>query len=626
MLRCLARLAVLSLIATAGLGQALKEVPLYALKPGDQVPAIASDGIAEQPPLGLWYYHQRFDTGPGGALTIVHRGARWTLKLGSASLKTNIEGHNLIFSLPNGDSFRGTFDHAGLHGFWIRRPIFEDARYPLGQTQAYATPLRFQSSGSDQWRAEVKPLDDTFTLYLKIFQDPDGSVKAAFRNPEQNSHGVAMRWSVSRSGNKLQFTGRRDPSQPEVRMDATLYRSGDSIVLFWQDMNHRLVLHRASPEEARYFLAREPGAKYVYRVPDGNSDGWQVVPAGQLGIDEVALARAVQRVVDMDPTSARPWPIHSMSIAYKGKLVLDEYFYGYNADEPHDTRSASKTFSSIMLGALIREGASLSPQTKVLQVMAPAGPFANPDQRKEQITLGHLLTHSAGLACDDNAESSPGNEDMIESDRSRPDWTKRTLDLPMAFAPGAHYAYCSMNINLAGAVLSQATGEWLPALFDRTVAKPLQFGAYHWNLAANGEGYMGGGVFVRPRDFLKIGQAYLDGGAWNHRRIVDASWVNDSWSPHAHISPATTGLAGDAFLESYYEVDEGWAWHMIGIKTTDKIYPALHANGNGGQLLIVVPELDLAVMFSAGAYGTGLWNAERDNIVGGMIIPALPKH
>jgi CubicO group peptidase (beta-lactamase class C family) len=257
--------------------------------------------------------------------------------------------------------------------------------------------------------------------------------------------------------------------------------------------------------------------------------------------------------------------------------------------------------------------------------MAPRGPFANPDPRKADITLGHLLTHSAGLACDDNAESSPGNEDMIQADRSHPDWVKVTLDLPMQFNPGTHYAYCSMNINLAGATLSQATGEWLPALFDRTVARPLQFGTYHWNLMGTGDGYLGGGVFVRPRDFLKLGQAYLDGGVWNGRRIVSAEWVKESLSPHMHISPATTGLEGDAFRNNYYDVDEGWAWHMVGVKSGKETYPAYHANGNGGQLLLVVPQFDLVVMFSAGNYGQGLWNRERDAIVGDMIIPAIRR-
>ena len=42
-------------------------------------------------------------------------------------------------------------------------------------------------------------------------------------------------------------------------------------------------------------------------------------------------------------------------------------------------------------------------------------------------------------------------------------------------------------------------------------------------------------------------------------------------------------------------------------------------------MLAIVPQYDLAVMFTAGAYNTGLWNRERDDIIGGMIIPALPQ-
>jgi CubicO group peptidase (beta-lactamase class C family) len=259
----------------------------------------------------------------------------------------------------------------------------------------------------------------------------------------------------------------------------------------------------------------------------------------------------------------------------------------------------------------------------MVDVMAP--PFANPDPRKDRITLGHLLTHSAGLACDDNAEASPGNEDAIQADLTHPDWTKVTVDLPMQFEPGAHYAYCSMNINLAGAMLSGATGEWLPELFDRTVARSLQFGPYHWDLQGSGEGYLGGGVYVRTRDFLKLGQTFLDGGVWNGRRIVSADWVKVSTGPHTHISPETTGVSGDAFRNNYYETDDGYAWHILPVTFGGHSWPAYFANGNGGQLLIVVPQFDLAVMFTAGNYGQGLWNRERDDIVGGMIIPALRR-
>jgi CubicO group peptidase (beta-lactamase class C family) len=593
---------------------------------------LAGEGLAETPTndrdiIGLWAYHTSFPVGLEGELTISRHGANWRASIGGASANATLSGADIRLTFPNeGGAFRGSIDAAGrvLTGFWVRREMTDDPRYPFGATQAYVMPLALRRSGSNRWRADVRPLNDPFTLYLMIFRDNDGVLKAAFRNPEQNSHGPAMQLRVSRNGDALHFND--DPAQAESQIDATVRQTPERIDVVWRDLHRTISLTRATQQQTATFSARPPRTlRYVYREPPATHDGWRTARAGALGVDETALAAIVQRIIDVDPASARPWLIHSMAIAYRGRLILDEYFYGHDREEPHDTRSASKTFASVMLGGVMMRGANISPSTRVYDVMAPLGPFANPDPRKQRITLGHLLTHSAGFACDDNAAISPGSEDAIEADRTHPDWARVTLDLPMQYEPGAHYAYCSMNINLAGAVLTQATGQWLPALFDRTVAQPLQFGPYYWNLAANGEGYAGGGAFVRTRDFLKLGQAFLDGGAWNGRRIVTETWVHDSLAPHARISPATTGLQGDAFAENYWETDEGYAWHLLDVRSGERSYPAYFANGNGGQLLIVVPQFELAVMFTAGNYQQGLWNRERDDIVGGMIIPALRR-
>ena len=46
------------------------------------------------------------------------------------------------------------------------------------------------------------------------------------------------------------------------------------------------------------------------------------------------------------------------------------------------------------------------------------------------------MTHSAGLACNDYDDASPGNENTMQTQREQPDWWKYTLDLPMAHDPG----------------------------------------------------------------------------------------------------------------------------------------------------------------------------------------------
>lgn len=41
--------------------------------------------------------------------------------------------------------------------------------------------------------------------------------------------------------------------------------------------------------------------------------------------------------------------------------MLEEYFFGFDRDTPHDMRSAGKTFASVMLGAaMMRRGAKRS--------------------------------------------------------------------------------------------------------------------------------------------------------------------------------------------------------------------------------------------------------------------------
>ena len=245
--------------------------------------------------------------------------------------------------------------------------------------------------------------------------------------------------------------------------------------------------------------------RYTYAPPVGDDDGWKSAPARAVGFDEQKLQALVQSIADTLPTLARAPFIHSLLIARNGKLVLEEYFAGFQRDFVRDTRSASKTFASVLLGAAMRGGVAITPETPIASVLGYAAPFANSDPRKQRLTLANLMTHSSGLACDDNDDNSPGNENTLWTQSAQPDFWKFMLDLPMASDPGTRYAYCSGGMNLVGGALTVATKTWLPELFDRTLARLLQFGRHYFNLSPALEGYLGGGMRVRPRDFLKAG-------------------------------------------------------------------------------------------------------------------------
>jgi CubicO group peptidase (beta-lactamase class C family) len=603
------QLARVAILTSAALATALAPVAAQSAAPADSL-------------VGIWVSENLFGPSLRGELTVT-RNARggWRAAIGGATAAFRPVGDSVRFDLGGRGSFHGVMAAGGrtIDGWWV-----QPAGDPNGMSQAMASPLVLRRAADGAWRGTVRPLDDRFTLYLRIFRGPDGGLLAAFRNPEMNSRGGVPQFRVRLDGDSVRFTARPDTSLPEFRQTAALVGPG-RMRIAWADAGRTLELTRATPAQAAGFFPRPPGsAPYAYRQPPLLDDGWTTARGRDVGLDEAVLARMVQRIIDSDPSARRPTLMHSFLLARRGKLVLEEYFYGTTRDTEHDIRSAGKTLGSVMLGAAMRRGTALTPESRIYPVLAGMGPFANPDPRKGAITLAHLMTHTPGLACDDNDEHSPGAEGTMQAQTAQPNWWKYTLDLPTAHDPGTRYAYCSANPNLLGAALTVTTHTWLPELFDRTVAGPLQFSRYYWNLMPTGEGYLGGGAFIRPRDLLKVGQAYLDGGVWHGRRIVDSAWVALSTAPHAEVSPETTGLSAEDFGNFYGRGADGYLWHLGTLDAGGRTYRTYAASGNGGQLVIVIPEAEMVAVFTGANYGQGgIWGRWGQEILGREVIPSM---
>jgi len=517
---------------------------------------------------GLWSVDTTFGPVVRGDLTVRRAAMTWS-------------GDSVRFILgADSGQFRGRVVGGVIRGFWIQPP-------GVTLDQSYATPLELKPAGADRWRATVVPLPDRLRVFLAIWRRADGTLAATFRDPEQNSIGAWLEFNVTADRDSLRFAsvGQRRPMNFAAAYDSSARR----IALKWPYFDRVIFFLPQDSSSATGLFPRLPrSARYRYQAPPRLNDGWRTAAAKTVGLDEAVLAKLVQQIADTDPLAPTAPMIHSLLIARHGRLVLEEYFAGWRRDDVHDTRSGGKTFASVMVGAV-----QLDPDTKI----------------KGDVTVGNALTHTTGLACDDNDDNSPGNEDVMQAQTNQPDWWQYILDQPQVHAPGTHYAYCSGGMNLAGYALHRATGEWIPALFDRTVARPLGFGRYYYNLMPTLDGYLGGGVRLAPRDLLKLGVAYLNGGTWDGHRLVSPEWVK---------------LSTTTRLDSIVGRD-GYAWHIFPITAGKggRKYYEYEANGNGGQFLIVVPELDLAVVFTGGNYRDGgVWWKWRQQIVGNVIVPA----
>lgn len=199
--------------------------------------AAQAQAVGEESVTGLWAYQTSFPVGLAGTLTLTRRGATWQGSIGGATAEAVGKGSGVRLYVPHeGGTFRGYLDGEGrlLRGFWVRREIIDDPRYPEGAAQGYAMPLALRPSGADRWQATVAPLADPFTLYLNIFRDDSGALKAAMRNPEHHRHGPAMQLFATLDGDRLRLGAAAEPGEDDLI--ANVRRESGRIEIRWESM------------------------------------------------------------------------------------------------------------------------------------------------------------------------------------------------------------------------------------------------------------------------------------------------------------------------------------------------------------------------------------------------------
>ena len=515
---------------------------------------ISSQTIGRDPLSGVWGAEVRIGTPVQGELTLDEREGMLRASIAGYQVAAAKEGNDIRFKLPDSIAeFRGVRDPASntIRGEWIQRGgVVLDPQY--------ASPLELRSIAPSVWRGTVVPLEQSVSVYL-FFCLKDGKTTATISNPEANFFRRRV-YMVTREGENvsLEANGKK--------IEGTLDEKNGTLSL---QIVKWLPLFQFTPRTQDYavgFYPRTPSAKdgWSYREPLPDDDGWSTALMQAEGISEAPIADLIHRILIANPAGTS-LKIQSLLIARHGHLVLDEYFYGFGPDRVHDMRSASKTFAPVLVGLAKERGATLTSQTPIYPLFAQYSSFANWEARKQKITLRDIMTMTAGNACDDNDDDSPGNEDRMQSDEQQRDWYKYSLDLPMLKAPGGEDAvYCSGDLNLVGGAVAAVTHRWLPEFFDENLARPLQFGRYYLNLMPDGQAYMGGGAYLRPRDQLKLGQLYLDGGFWNGKRVVSKNWVTESTSVHSRFSPTRSlGRSMSMAMDGIYTISRAARGHSV---------------------------------------------------------------
>jgi CubicO group peptidase (beta-lactamase class C family) len=542
--------------------------------------------------VGLWKAHRHLGPEVRGPLIVDHPAGQWRASIAGRTVVARAQRDTLSFELPDSTgSFVGRFDRTGntITGQWIQSRT--------------ALPLTLVSCGASCYSGDVVPLEIEYTFYMKVARRADGSLGAFLRNPERNL-GVFIRVDhIEVDGSKLKLLDKKG----ELVLPAVV--NHDVITVYIDGRGGSYDFQRIPDGAFTNFYPRgHPRASYSYVPPMARSDGWSVGKLSDVGMSQQKISAFMQTLIDNPVDSLGSLYLHGLLIARHGKLVLEEYFYGENGEKPHDTRSAAKSVLSVMIGAAEEKGAPITPETRVYSVMEPG--VGGLDPRKQSLTVEHLVNMTSGLDCDDGDDNSPGNEDNL-TQQANPDWYSAILNLKSIRNPGDTAVYCSINPHLAGGVLARVTKRPLPDLMWDLVGKPLQMRNYYMGLSPTGDGYMGGGMRFRPRDFMKLGQLYLNGGVWHSKRIVSTDWIKRTTVPRYRMGRLT----------SY-----GYLWWMIDYPYQGRTVQAYFASGNGGNEVMVIPALDMVVAVYGGNYNDWIagWAMVKD-LIPKYVLPAIER-
>jgi CubicO group peptidase (beta-lactamase class C family) len=514
------------------------------------------------------------------------------------SVNVSTTADKFQFELPRSlGSFSGQkVSETLIVGHWISEP-------GLINFSPYASPMNLTQTAKNTWTGKVQPLPQNFSMYLNFQQGNDTDKLNVFlKNPERNQ-GIFIRVASAKiDDDQVRFFDKDD----HLLMTGKYRQNTGVLSVFIGGWGGTYDFTKRDRRNAVGFFPRaESDTKYQYRLPAANGDGWSVNYAEKAGLSSQKLTELVQFAIDSDTNNFWSPSIHSVLVARNSQLVLEEYFYGFHADRVHDLRSASKSITGLMVGKAIDESKTFDVNSRVYDLLRPT---KKPDDiRKANLTVSHLLNMASGFECDDNNYESLGNEDRIAELET--DWRNYTLDLPLAREPGEKSVYCTAGINLLGAIVNQQTGEWLPEFFRTRFAEPMQIDNYYMNLDPQKNGYAGGGLQLKPRDFLKFAQMMLDQGQWNGQQIIPAAWVASSFSQKASINKPN---------------DYSMTWWVDKLAYKGELIDVFSASGNGGQLLIIMPKLDIAVAFNGGNYANfRTWGKWKTDLMTKYILTAV---
>jgi CubicO group peptidase (beta-lactamase class C family) len=311
-------------------------------------------------------------------------------------------------------------------------------------------------------------------------------------------------------------------------------------------------------------------------IPQDIHDGWATTSPDKQGLNAKLLC-----AMDVGIRGGKLANVDDIVVIRHGVLVYESYYdyphqLNYDPTTRHNGYSMTKSVVSLLVGIAMDRGLIRDLDAPISSYLPDYAGLGASD--KDRITLRHLLTMSAGLGAER--------------------------------APGVSFQYNNAETELIGTILKKVTGKGVDVLAHENIFAPLGIEDAEWyTTPVSHLPTSSNGLSLRPRDWAKIGQLVLNRGSWDGKQIVSASWIDQSTAEHIKTDKP----------QSY-----GYQWWVGRSQDGDRTIEWAAAEGFNSQKTIIIPALDMVVVFNAGRESKNMVAPELD-LLDRYILPATSR-
>lgn len=362
--------------------------------------------------------------------------------------------------------------------------------------------------------------------------------------------------------------------------------------------------------ELPFFRIPQLNNAFVNPTPEDRKDG---ILVGELGVDggnKTMILKLAQEIADH-----KHGKFDSFLIAHKDKLIFESYYARGRINLWHDQASATKSYTSMLLGRAIQLGyLTIDDLDKPLVSFLKDLESTKFVTGAEKITLNLALTSRTGIRISEKLrEEMNNNPDQLKGQGK----VQALLEHSAPITEESQVFKYGDGVGLVMQVIEAVVPGSAMDFIKKEFLDKMGITNYIWLIdPQTGLPESGWQTGLTSRDMLKLGQLAINKGKWNGEQLV----------PEAFIAKAIHRIVRHSDDENFSDdgnisnTGYGYFWWQADMKVGNKNYFSTSARGGGGQYIIVIEELDLTLVFTAHDNATNFlqFTAEK-------ILPAFTK-